>query len=169
MAHLAHRGGCARANQPLLKRELIASVGDDRRGAGLVAHRQNDSVDAELPTQCRGHLGQRLAAGQRARANQVGDQVAIAELKPVLEPAALRLVECAEGVSLDPPTAVLGCEPCERVHDGIEVGGDVEAPVREVIARVDDDPKSARRKRAVETIDEARTAHAAGKRNDRCL
>ena len=68
----------------------------------------------------------------------------VAQPEPRLPPQAVHRLEAVEGVVLDPPAPLRVEEPREGVGDGVEVGGDAEAPPVEVVAGVADDEQARR-------------------------
>jgi hypothetical protein len=91
----------------------------------------------------------------------VGGEVGVAELKPGRAAEAGDGGVGAEGLVGEAPAAVEGGEAGEGVHDRVEVGGDVEAPVGEVVAGVDDEGEGVGRDHLGEAVGEARAADAA--------
>ena len=74
-----------------------------------------------------------------AGAKDVGRQIPIPELEPGVVAIPLDHREGVERLLRKPPSALFVGEIRERVDDGVDVRGDVEAPVLEVVPRVDDD------------------------------
>ena len=154
------------ADEPLLKLERFATLRDDSGRSRSIAHREQSPRNAEGSTQRLRHVREAYTASKARRSREVRDQVSVAQLEPALVASALRFAEGLERVALDSPAAVLRRESGEGVHDGVEVGADVQTPVPKVVAGVDDDREGAFRQNCVEPLDEPGAANAAGERYD---
>ena len=87
--------------------------------------------------------------------------VAVAEREPGLAAEPPASLERVRRLVADAPAALLVEEPGERVEDGVEVGGDVQAEDLDVVADVDDRRHLLRPGRAGEGVHEARAAETA--------
>jgi hypothetical protein len=99
----------------------------------------------------------------------VRGEVAVAEREPRVLAEALELRERRVRLLLQAPAALLVVDPGERVHDGVEVGGDGQAVALGVVADVDDDGQgvgAAVGQREGEAVGEAGAAHPAGEDGD---
>ena len=85
-----------------------------------------------------GHRGERLAFLQQSRAQHVEARVLVAEREPGLSPRLLGHRHRLIRVAAHAPSALLVEEAGQRVHDRVEVRGDVQIPHLQVVADVPD-------------------------------
>ena len=132
-------GLAAAAHEVVLELE-VAYVCDHVRGERVVGHRQDRRADAHVAAEMDGDFCQALALPEQVGAREVGGDVAVAETEPGRAVQLRDGVEDGEGVACEAPAGLAIVEACERVGDGVEVGADAQAEVREVVAGVDDRP-----------------------------
>ena len=129
------------SHEVLLEVDLGCPVGFGRRdagGDGIVADRQQRQLDPEAGSNLAGHLRQGCALAASLRTEQVQRKIQVAELEPVLPAEPSQLSEHTPGLA-GPAPAGLGVDLArERVGDRVEIGADVEAVQREVVADVHD-------------------------------
>ena len=151
----------AARDEPLLERELPGRRGDPRAHA-VVGGRQELRLDAEGTRKSRGHARERLALSKQLRADEMDAEVEVAEGEPRLPAERRDAPEHAPRLSRASPAALVVVDACERVHDRVEVGRDVQAEDLDVVADVADDGDVVRRCDVHDSADEACAADAAG-------
>ena len=97
---------------------------------------------------------------------QVQGDVAIAELKPGVEPERLPLSLHLPRLVRASPSLLHVRNARERIQHRIEIRTNGQAPMLEVIAGIDDDVERARRETLLQTIGELRPADPSAKRDD---
>ena len=100
------------------------------------------------------------------RAHEVRGEIAIAETEPRRRPVGGHRGETAEGLVGAAPAAPGVEHTGERVHDGVEIGRDVQAPDLGVVAGVDDDAQRGRIERRREAAEQLGGAGTARERDD---
>ena len=97
-----------------------------------------------------GDLREALAGAQPAGALDMGREILVAELEPGLAAERRQRLHEVPGLAGAAPAGLGIVEPGERVHDGVEVGRDVEAEMLEIIAGIRRHGERARRQHAIE-------------------
>ena len=117
-------------------------------------------ADAAPFRQFLGDRGERLALPEQQRAQPVQSGVLVAEREPRRPPGLLGNGHGPIRVAANAPAALLVEEAGKRVHDRVEVRGDVKTPHLEVVADVADRRHVLGAGRAGERMDAARAAEA---------
>ena len=167
-AHGVHRVLIPALHEIFLKAQLA----DGRIHAGFdarVAHGQNARFHAEFFRDDGGGVGERLALGQQARTQQVHGEVAVAGVEPCGLAELSHGLQAEEGVAFHAPSALAAQHAGEHIGDGVDVGGNVEAPPEQVIAGVDDQGDFFGGHDLAEAVDELGAASAAAEDADHRL
>src|SRR2546426_2040579 len=151
------------AHEIFLEREPTVG-GPDPRAHGLVAHRENASRHAQATAQLGRHRRERSTLAERARPVEMRGEVAVAQVEPRLGAEVAHRLEAAERLAREAPAAGRVEPTRERVHHGVEVGGNVETPDLGVITGVADHGERTPRDRGREAAQELRRARATGDR-----
>src|SRR2546428_800281 len=150
---------------PEIRRERERTGGGpDPRGPGLVAHRENARRHAQATAQLGRHRRERSTLAERARPVEMRGEVAVAQVEPRLGAEVAHRLEAAERLAREAPAAGRVEPTRERVHHGVEVGGNVETPDLGVITGVADHGERTPRDRGREAAQELRRARATGDR-----
>src|SRR5438034_443865 len=148
------------AHEVLLEREPAVRR-PDPRAHGLVAHGEDARRHAQTTAQLGHHRRERQALAERARPVEMRGEVAVAQVEPRLGAEVAHRLEAAERLSRQAPAARRVQPARERVHHGVEVGGDVEAPDLGVVTGVADHGERIPGARGREAAQELRRARAA--------
>ena len=149
------------AHEPLLEVEL-AVRGLDLRPQPVVGRREEPDADSEALGELLRHRGERLAFLQHSRAQHVQARVLVAEREPGLSPRLLGHRHRLVRVAAHAPPALLVEEAGQRVHDRVEVRGDVQIPHLQVVADVPDRGHVLGPGSEGERVDAARAAETPG-------
>ena len=106
------------------------------------------------------------ALAEEAGAMQMRGEVAIAQAEPAGLAEARHLLEGVEGLAAQPPALPLVDEAGERVADGVEIGGDVQAPELGVVAGIADDGERGGREQRRQPPQELGRARPTGEGGD---
>src|SRR5579883_812144 len=96
----------------------------------------------------------------------MGREVAVAEPEPGLSAECLDRPHEGPGLAAAAPAGLGILEARKGVHDGVEVGRDMQAQMLEIVAGVDAEHEPVRRARAIKPECELGAAHAAADRED---
>src|SRR5438094_870612 len=110
------------------------------------------------------HRRERSTIAERARPVEMRGEVAVAQVEPRLGAEVAHRLEAAERLAREAPAAGRVEPTRERVHHGVEVGGNVETPDLGVITGIADHGERTPRHRAREAAQELRRARATGDR-----
>ncbi len=155
----------ASGDEPLLEDER-AVRGDEVRAERIVGGRQQARGEARLADEGRRHRGERLAATERVRADEVKTEVEVTEHEPPLPAPGPCGLERPPGLAGTAPAALRVVQAREGVQHRVEVGRDVEAEDLEVVADVADDRQLARCEHVVEPGRELGAADSAREEHD---
>ena len=133
----------------------------------VVGHR--DEPDRQVPPggEGVGGLGEGVPVRQQGRPDEVGADVEVAETEPGGDGVVrLDLGERAPGLVGAAPAPCLVVAAAQRVHDGVEIGGDAQAVEPEVVAGVADDRHIGLGRAGEEAAQETGGPDAAGQNGD---
>src|SRR6185437_11038726 len=119
-------------------------VGINNRSHRLISHRRNAMTNAEFIAEKSRYLRELLAARQSSRAFDVSGEVSVAELEPDKTAELLERRHEIPAFISEPPAARTVINSSEPIHHRVEVRGDTQPEVHEVVAGVDDDQQSLR-------------------------
>ena len=150
---------------PLLEMHVLLGAVHVNRDVGadrVVGHGQQRYAGLPAVTQDPGHLGQRAAFGQQLRPQHVRCDVPVTQAEPAWAGAVGgELAEHGEALISPAPALLLIDARAERVHDGVQVGRDMQAERGEVVAGVADDGDVSVWDRRAQATQEPGTANAA--------
>src|SRR4029077_14735174 len=113
-----------------------------------------------------GNIGQLETCAQQVRPRDVCSDILVAELEPHLSTEPFQLLQNRECVLLDSPTLHGITQTRERIHDRIEVGGDIKAMEHDIVGGVAHDGQLGGIDFVAKAFNQLSTARSAGENDE---
>ncbi len=139
-----------------------AVFGHDSRPHTVVGHWKQPGRDSERTGEPRGDFRQTLTFAQQSCSLDMDRQIAVAEPEPSLATQLAKSSHEGPGLVAASPAHLLILESCQRIHQRIEVGRDMEPEMFKIVTRVRDNRQSAGGQDASEARSELCSANASG-------